>query len=186
VAQGRRQFLSQFPSLASEEAQRSIRDPGAQETFRACKLDWSERDRHASVWHMHRDLLALRRSDPVFRQQAADRTFGAVLGPRTLLLRYFGADVGNEGGGDDRLVLVSLDTDRIFQPTPEPLLAPPPGCSWQVLWSSEDVQYGGGGTPPIETEDAGWRIPGHAAIVMTAKRNAPPTGPVPPTALGRG
>jgi len=186
VADGRRQFLAQFPSLAGEESQRNIPDPGAEETFRACKLDWSERDRHKGLWRLHRDLLALRRTDAVFRQQAADRTHGAVLGPRTFLLRYFGGDPGADGGGDDRLLLVSLDADRALQPAPEPLLAPPAGCAWQVLWSSEDVRYGGGGTPPIETDDAGWRIPGHATVVMTARRKDAAAGVPPPTARARG
>ena len=27
--------------------------------------------------------------------------------------------------------------------TPEPLLAPPEGLQWEVLWSSEDPDYGG-------------------------------------------
>jgi maltooligosyltrehalose trehalohydrolase len=43
-----------------------------------------------------------------------------------------------------------------------------------VQWSSDEPQYGGYGTPPVLT-DAGWQIPGHAAIVMRpipAKRNA--------------
>ena len=47
--------------------------PGAAETFAACKLDWSERERHARTVALHRDLLALRREDPAF---AAGRRIG--------------------------------------------------------------------------------------------------------------
>jgi len=47
----------------------------------------------------------------------------------------------------------------------EPLLAPPEGMRWQVLWSSEDPKYGGTGTPPLDSEENG-RVPGHAAVAL--------------------
>src|SRR5262249_28960957 len=42
VRQGRREFLSQFPSLVPPEAQEWLADPGDEATFRRCKIDWSE------------------------------------------------------------------------------------------------------------------------------------------------
>jgi maltooligosyltrehalose trehalohydrolase len=36
---------------------------------------------------------------------------------------------------------------------------------WQILWSSEHPDYGGSGTPPLNTEE-NWWIPGHAAVVL--------------------
>jgi maltooligosyltrehalose trehalohydrolase len=86
-----------------------------------------------------------------------------VLAGDCLLLRFFGQD------GDDRLLLVNLGRDLRLTSVPEPLLAPPAGHSWQILWSSERPRYGGCGTPPLEGKD-GWRIPGHAAVAL---------GPVP-------
>jgi maltooligosyltrehalose trehalohydrolase len=162
VAAGRRKFMSQFPTLGTPESQRRIPDPAAEETFRACKLDWSAsaRERSAPMWQLHRDLLALRREDPVFAQQDAERVHGVALGPRSLLLRIFGAT-------DDRLLLVNYGADQPLVPAPEPLLAPPAGRRWRVIWSSDDVRYGGRGTPPVETEEEGWRLPGHCAVVMS-------------------
>jgi maltooligosyltrehalose trehalohydrolase len=165
VAEGRRAFLAQFPSLESPEMQARLPDPGAPGTFVACKLDWEERARHAGLWELHRDLLALRRDDPAFNQQRADRVAGAVLGPRALVLRYFGAE-------NDRLLLVNLGGEQRLDPAPEPLLAPPRGQRWRLLWSSEDPRYGGGGTVPAETDEEGWRIPGRAAVVL-APEGAP-------------
>jgi maltooligosyltrehalose trehalohydrolase len=49
------------------------------------------------------------------------------------------------------------------------LLAPLEHCQWVTLWSSEDPAYGGGGTPPLDTGE-NWQIPGHAAIVLAARR----------------
>ena len=83
--------------------------------------------------------------------------------PRRLLLRYFGDD------GDDRLLLVNLGRDLDWQPATEPLLAPPAGTQWRLLWSSEDPRYGGiGHAAPLDPRS--WYIPGHAAIVL-----APPS-----------
>jgi len=161
VAAGRRKFLSQFPSMATPDSQRRIPDPAAEQTFRDCKLDWSEtaRGRGAPLWQLHRDLLALRRDDPVFAQQDVERLHGVALGPRSLLLRIFGAT-------DDRLLLVNYGPDQPLVPAPEPLLAPPAGRRWRLMWSSDDARYGGRGTPPVETEEDGWRLPGHCTVVM--------------------
>jgi maltooligosyltrehalose trehalohydrolase len=57
---------------------------------------------------------------------------------------------------------------------PEPLLAPPPGCSkWTLRWSSEHPDYGGIGVPEVVNE-GGWRIPGHAAVVLRPDDARPP------------
>ena len=157
VRQGRLEFLAQFPSLALPELQRQVPDPESPATFERCKLDLAERERHAPCYALHRDLLRLRREDPVFRGGRLD---GAVLGPEAFVIRFF----GKEGG--DRLLLVSLGGDLDLEPVPEPLLAPLRGLCWEVLWSSEDPRYGGSGAPPPEDEEGCWRLPGQAAVVM--------------------
>jgi maltooligosyltrehalose trehalohydrolase len=160
VRKGRTEFVSQMPSVGTPEMRRLLPDPGDPETFRRCKLDPGERERHAEAYALHRDLLRLRSVDPVFRAQRPGGVDGAVLGPEACVLRFFAED------GADRLLLVNLGRDLHLYPSPEPLLAPPEGCGWEVLWSSEDPRYGGGGTPPLETEEEGWRIPGHAAVAL--------------------
>ena len=157
VREGRIQFLSQFPSLAQPEMRDYFSDPGDSATFEKCKLDLGERERHSPIYEMHKDLLRLRREDPVFRLQK--RVDGAVLANDAFVLRYFGED------GAARLLLVNLGCHRPLDPAPEPLLAPPEGQDWQMLWSSENPRYGGSGTPPVYG-DKGWRIPGQAAVVM--------------------
>jgi maltooligosyltrehalose trehalohydrolase len=112
---------------------------------------------------MHRDLLRLRREDPVFSKPRAGLLDGAVLSPDAFVLRYFGED------GEHRLLLVNLGRDLHLHPAPEPLLAPLAGCGWELLWSSEDPRYGGAGTPLPETEE-NWRILGHAALVLRPKQ----------------
>ena len=159
VRQGRVTFLEQFRSLCAPDVQKCFADPESPRTFERCKLDFAERERHAEAYALTRDLLKLRREDPVFRTQRPGGVDGAVLGPEAFVLRFFGAD------GDDRLLLVNLGTDLHLDPAPEPLLAPPEGKAWEVLWASEDPRYGGHGVPPVETEE-NWRIPGHAAVAL--------------------
>jgi len=158
VREGRQEFLRQFESLSGPESEACLADPCDRRTFERCKLDLSERQKHASVYAMHRDLIRLRREDRVFSAQRADLIHGAVLGAEALLLRYFGQ------AGDDRLVLMNLGRDLVWEPVAEPLAAAPPNAHWGVLWSSEDPRYGGSGTGLLDTRR--WRIPGHATMVL--------------------
>jgi maltooligosyltrehalose trehalohydrolase len=168
VRKGRAEFLKQFRSLAVFEQQAPLADPDDPHTFESCKLDFTERQSHAEWYALHRDLLNLRRDDPIFRAQKPRGVDGAVLAPEALVLRCFGED------GDDRLVLVNLGRDLHLDPAPEPLLAPPENKVWEILWSSEHPRYGGDGTAPLDTEE-NWRIPGHAAVALTP-RPAPASG----------
>jgi maltooligosyltrehalose trehalohydrolase len=162
VFNGRREFLAQWRSLALPEVAACFHDPASPRTVELCKLDFSEVEKHAAMYALHRDLLRLRRQDPVISRQGADGLDGAVLSAHCFLLRFF-----SPGFDKDRLLFVNLGTDLDLNPAPEPLLAPPRNMRWSTLWSSDDPQYGGCGTPPLETEES-WKIPGLAAAVLVA------------------
>jgi maltooligosyltrehalose trehalohydrolase len=159
VREGRAQELKQFRSLIVFEEQAPLADPADPRTFERCKLDFSERQKHAEAYALHRDLLKLRREDPVFHAQKPRGVDGAVLSPEAFVLRFFGDD------GDDRLLVVNLGRDLHLDPSPEPLLAPPENKVWDTLWSSEHPRYGGIGTSRLDTE-VNWRLPGHAAVAL--------------------
>jgi maltooligosyltrehalose trehalohydrolase len=92
---------------------------------------------------------------------------GAVLGDHSFVLRYFGE------ANDERLLVVNLGLAQSFVPGPEPLLAPPFGSEWEVIWSSDDERYGGpGAAKPVS--DAGWSLPAESAIAL---RPVPQTRP---------
>ena len=61
-----------------------------------------------------------------------------------------------------------MGRDRKLIPVPEPLMVAPEGRSWSLLLSTDDVRYGGCGTPMPE-KDGLWMLPGEATLVMTAK-----------------
>jgi maltooligosyltrehalose trehalohydrolase len=159
VRKGRQEFLTQFPNIASADGGKLVASPAEEETYRRCKLDHAERERNAPIVRLHRDLLRLRREDAVFRQQDSRSLHGAVLGPEAFLLRFFGPR------GDDRLLLVNLGATLPLLPMPEPLLAPPPGCRWKLLWHSEHPDYGGCGMAEPDGEHS-WRLPAHALAVL--------------------
>ncbi|HVX60085.1 MAG TPA: DUF3459 domain-containing protein, partial [Pirellulales bacterium] len=161
VRKGRNEFLREFHSLSGSDCEAYLADPGAWETFQRCKLDFGERQRHAEIYRMHRELLRLRRDDPVFAAQNGERIEGAVLGAETFVLRYLG------GGDGDRLLLVNLGRSFECNPASEPLLAPPDNCVWKLMFSSDDPRYGGAGTAlPDETR---WLAPSHAALAFRSE-----------------
>jgi len=162
VRDGRAEFMKQFRSAALPEMQSQLPSPEDLTTFERSKLKLSERETNANVLLLHRDLIALRKNDPVLRAPKRGEFDGAVLGPEAFLLRYFG------GAHGDRLLLVNLGRDLHLDPAPEPLLAPPEDCAWQTVWSSEDPHYGGLGTFPPESTD-NWRLPGQATVLLIAR-----------------
>lgn len=161
VRRGRAEFLGQFASLTSPDIRALFIDPGNADTFARCKLDHAERERNGPIFALHRDLLALRRSDPVLSAPDEGAVDGAVLAPHAFLLRL-------TRGAEDRLFIVNLGEPLVMTRMPEPLLAPPPGREWALRWSSEDPSYGGLGLPEFAPTMEGWRFPGGCAVLLAA------------------
>jgi maltooligosyltrehalose trehalohydrolase len=162
VKKGRLEFLSQFPSLANPNMQSRIPDPTDEKVFQSCRLDLSERESHRQAYELHRDLLKLRRDKLIFDQRHPQSVDGATLDDETFILRFF-CDRNK-----DYLLFVNLGADKHLTPLPEPLLAPPLGHEWRVIWSSEDPRYGGGGALPVE-KPTSWFMPGKAAFLLNSK-----------------
>jgi maltooligosyltrehalose trehalohydrolase len=166
VFAGRTEFLAQFPSM-KESGTATVRDPSDPATMEACRLDWNEREDNESSLRLHRDLIAIRKSDPVISAQLGAATGsldGAVLDDAAFVLRYFSSEHG------DRLLVVNLGIGLTLHPAPEPLLAPPSGARWGMLWSSESIEYGGYGTPSLDAEGQGFRIPSQCAVLLAARK----------------
>jgi maltooligosyltrehalose trehalohydrolase len=155
VRQGRAEHLAQFESVADPAMQALLPDPGSPRTFARSRLDPAERGRHPEALALHRDLLALRRTDAVFAGQRTPA--GRSLSPAALGLRFGGAD------GLVRLLLLNLGADLVLEDD-DPILRPAAGSIWKLLWSSEDPRYGGGGTPAAA--QAGRLIPAESALVL--------------------
>ena len=163
VREGRKKSLLDFPSVADPAMTAELPDPAADATFAASKLDWSECGKNNKIVQMHRDLLAMRRSDPAFNVIDNRAVDGAVLGDTAFVLRFTLPDAGQ-----DRLLLINLGRDLPMGTVPEPLLAPPDGSKWVLHWSSEDPAYAGAGRRPMDTDNF-WVLPADTAIVLAAE-----------------
>ena len=162
IRKGRFKFLAQFPSVAEPGVQARLPIPAHESTFEGCKLDWDDRYRNPQLYMLHRDLIRLRHDDPRFAELKPRGVDGAVLGEHAFALRYFGEHPAHE-----RLLIVNFGQQELFSPAPEPLLAPPAGHEWQILWTSESAEYGGTGLRRV-VNDNGWTIFAEATVALKA------------------
>jgi maltooligosyltrehalose trehalohydrolase len=161
VADGRLEFLAQFPGLKTAEMRARIPSPSDRDTFERGKLLDAERNADNCWFLLHRDLLRLRRDDAVLRElgTAGVRVESSAPNPTLLLIRYF-ADAGQ------RLLVVNFaDEQRLAMN--DPLLAAAPSSEWQQTWTSEQPQYGG--HDPRSILDASpWVVPANSAILLSS------------------
>lgn len=138
VTAGRRREFAAFPAFRDPARRARIPDPQDEATFRRSKLDPGERARHAAMERLYRDLLALRRHDPVLRVQ--DRT-----ATRALPLTDDMLAVHRRQGDEQRLLLVNFGAGVCLPALESPLV--PPSAS--LIWCSRDARYGGDGARPV-------------------------------------
>ncbi|HEY6640856.1 malto-oligosyltrehalose trehalohydrolase [Povalibacter sp.] len=160
ISDGRRQFMKQFRAYDTAAVQDGMNDPVAETTFMNARLDWREADMHVEAVALHRDLLRIRRDDPVIAAQDSHSIDGAVLSEHAFVLRWFDDVHG------DRLLVVNLDLDLLLDPNPEPLLAPQRDSGWQVVWASESPRYGGAGAIDPVNAVQQWRIQANSATLL--------------------
>lgn len=164
VRNGRREFISQFKAYSDPAVQALVADPSCESTFLKSKLNWEEARDHAEALALHRDLIALRRFDAVFSAPGSYLLDGATLSEKAFVLRWFAAD------NADRLLIVNLDQQLLFESIAEPMIAPPRGKKWDLLWSSENAAYGGHGViqPTQEGGRGRWNIAAQSAALLHA------------------
>ena len=134
VTEGRRNEFGHFSSFSGE-----VPDPQAESTFVGSRLNWQEREHgeHARTLALYKELLALRRSDPVLRDSRRD-TLSAGHAGEVLWVRR-----SDEHG--TRLLLWNLGEPvrvadlGLEQPVPARLLVHSEGLSG---WAVEETLLG--------------------------------------------
>lgn len=159
IHEGRKSFLSQFNSLASEEVQEQILNPGDPDVFMKSKLNFDERISNAKLYQFHKDLIKLRHIDPVISDPKSYFTTSTI-NSEILILRYFGES------NQDRLLLFNFGVDFKIEPAWNPLLAPPKNCSWKTIFTSDSLNYEGNGTRSFDKPQ--WILPGHSVYVFSS------------------
>jgi maltooligosyltrehalose trehalohydrolase len=165
--------MLQFAAQDTLEMKINLANPEDLETFRQSQLDPDEQKRYPEVVRLHTDLLDLRHTDPVLNHQIGSLLDGAVLGESCFVIRYLTSDQ------DDRLLVINFGPGLDLPHLPEPLIAPPFGCDWQVRWSSELPKYGGSGSYAPGRFGA-WHITGECAQLLTVRKADVPFHHEPP------
>ena len=142
VTEGRRAEMAALQSGAP------FADPQAPETFAACRLDWSERERppHAGILRLYRDLLALRRAHACLHNCDKDHTRATAHETR----RWLVLERADGTSGETALLAVNYSAERSVVPLPVMASAGAHAAApaWRRLLWSGDVAYDGPGGPP--------------------------------------
>jgi maltooligosyltrehalose trehalohydrolase len=164
VTEGRRREFARFTAFSHHE----VPDPQAEQTFRASKLRWAEREtgEHAAVLRLYHDLLELRRALPVLRERGRDSYTAVSPAEGVVALR-------RRGGGGTALLLVNLGGPVEFD-VGQTEIASPAGVTWTQLWSSEAVRYGGRDEARCEGDRV--RFGGPGALLLRAEGEHERTG----------
>ena len=165
VWDGRRRETFGFEPYADPAAQARLLDPCARETVVRSTLDFAECARNEPTLRLFRDLMWLRRRDPVLNARPLVRFDGATLTEHAFVLRWYATE------GSDRLLIVNLGAQIDKAGIPEPLLAAPAGTAWHMTWSSNDPAYGGLGTRFPFRKTAGSSTPNAASCASPSPSN---------------
>jgi len=138
VTEGRREEFGGFRAFKDERVRDLIPDPQAEGTFLASKLLLDERERHAGVFALYRELLALRRNDPVLANRDRAATQAVPVGVHALVVdRWLRCDhrvlIANFGAA----VMISLAELGGFERLT--------GGTWNMLFSTSESRFGGDG-----------------------------------------
>ncbi|CAN5738063.1 malto-oligosyltrehalose trehalohydrolase [soil metagenome] len=153
VTRGRREEFSGFSQFTDEKLRDRIPDPQAATTFAASKLDWQEPERqpHAGVLRLYRELLGLRQQHPALRVRQRDRFDVRDIGDigdigdnrdnpgSALALRR------SSGAGHDLLLVVSFDGEFSLDTGALEVTRADHGHEWRVLLWTEEDRFGGAG-----------------------------------------
>jgi maltooligosyltrehalose trehalohydrolase len=95
ISEGRREEFRHFKAFADPTLRDAIPDPQAVETFERSRLNWNERraEPHAGVLDLYREMLRLRRSDPVLRVASRRGLRARAVGEVLIVERRAGDDV---------------------------------------------------------------------------------------------
>ena len=137
VTEGRRKEFGHFTAFSDPHVRSSIPDPQARSTFEVSKLNWDERDRepHAGMLRLYRDLLRLRANEPAF--QPGGSFNAAAIAKGAVLLR--------RGGGEEGMIVLAALRPGVVAAMNEP--------GWSVLLTTEDESYASSPRPPMVSSD---------------------------------
>jgi maltooligosyltrehalose trehalohydrolase len=136
VTEGRRAEFAGFRAFHNPTLRDTIPDPQAESTYLASKLRLEERDRHAGIYALYRDLLALRQNDAVLSHNDRLATTSTALTAQVVAVYRWHGD-------RHRLLLANFGLEASFD-----LAAVVPAIpvdAWTVALTTTDPRYDGSG-----------------------------------------
>src|SRR5207248_56131 len=139
VTEGRRKEFASFAAFQDPARREQIPDPQAETTFLRSRLNFAERQTNAGIYRLHRELLALRRTDPVFRNADRQALVAEAIGDRCVVLRRWTGDEPAQR----RVVVANFGTalDRSVSDTPS--LGWLADGHWRILLSTSSRRFNG-------------------------------------------
>ena len=137
LAAGRREEFKEF--WAGHDLS-VMPDPQSEATFAQSKLDLSEREkpRHDGVYCLFRELLRLRREDPVLREEDRSRVRTEAIGRDALAMERW-------AGGARRLLLVNFGESVRFDTGEQAWLGEAASVQWHPILSTAEARFAGPG-----------------------------------------
>jgi maltooligosyltrehalose trehalohydrolase len=155
VTEGRRGEFKGFGVFSDEHLRETIPDPQAESTFLSSKLKLEERETNAGIYRLYRDLLAMRRDDPVLSQNDRSRTRAQALTSQQVAVQRWAGD-------EHRLLLANFGAEATVDLA---VLEGLPEGEWRVLLNTTDRLYDGTGED-VNVSGRSVVIPARSAVVL--------------------
>ena len=136
VTEGRREEFKGFPAFANPLLRESIPDPQAEETFLRSKLNLGERDVNSGTYDLYRELLRLRRKDPVLQVQDRSRSKAGAIGAQMVSMVRWVED-------EHRLLVANFGPSAGISLSDHPVLGNLPGGEWRLILATNERRFGG-------------------------------------------
>jgi maltooligosyltrehalose trehalohydrolase len=160
VTEGRRKEFAGFKAFDDPRMRATIPDPQAESTFLVSKLDLSERETHAGTLALYRELLRLRREDPVLAVNDRRRTEALAASAQTVVIHRWDGD-------EHRVLVASFGQAVAMPPAWLERVAGGPDAHWELLLSTDETRFGGEGREPsIDAERRTLTMPPRTAALF--------------------
>ena len=144
VTEGRRREFAGFRLFEDEALRETIPDPQAESTFHASKLNGGERVANAEIYELYRELIAMRKADPVLNSSDRSETNAKWLTAEIVAVHRWRK-------GNHRLLIANFGNAAVID------LAKFPDVGWVERFSTGESGL---------IEDQGVSVPARTALVL--------------------
>ncbi|MGI8486160.1 MAG: malto-oligosyltrehalose trehalohydrolase [Thermomicrobiales bacterium] len=138
VTEGRRREFAGFPAFQDEHLRETIPDPQEESTFLPSKLNLNERSLNGGIYALYRELLQLRRTDPVLSHNDRSHTRASALTAQIIAIHRW-------WNGEHRIVFANLGFAVNLEIDQFDALASIGRQSWTRIFSTAESRFGGNG-----------------------------------------